>query len=469
MGSGWQDRRGGNFDIYARLVGADGQPQGSELLLENNTQNQFGPKVAFLPGQYLVAWRQHNGGDNYQVLGQRVSSGEALQGSRIDLSGYTYLNHGYFDLTSNGVNEYLAVWDRHYSQGEIRARRILSDGSLTGDEVVVTNTANDQIYPAVAYGAGSGIYLTAWEDHRLGRQLIYGQRLNSSGGLQGSNFSLSRQLLNRQNPDVVAWGSGEPGPAFLAVWEENRAGSDDLYGRWLTGAGEVSGSELALSVTPGDEDNPAVACGQAIGQCLVVWHSDAGGNGDDIYAQRVAGGGLLGGVIALMAAGGHQRYAHLSYNSQAGEWLVVWIDYANSQQITARRVFSDGPAGPANLIAPYANEVDLAYHPSANEYLVAWQRYYTNGEHPFIQRVGPGGQAVGPAQVMTTPGHQAYGLSAGYHPAGGYYLVSWADSYANTLIRAQRVLSSGALVGGVQTLYDYPGDVYQSSTARPGL
>ncbi len=452
----WQDGRGSSFDVYARLVGANGQPLGSELLIEDHGNDQFVPKVAYTPGQYLVAWRHHVDTDTFRVRGQRLTAAGALEGTIFNITGENYGYYGYFDLISNGLDEYLVVWDFENDEGDIRSRRVFTNGTKSA-QVTITNLYNDQIFPVAAYNSGADAYLLAWEDHRLGRQVIYGQRLNTSDGKLGANFSLSRLLASRSEPAVAA-NPANLERAYLAVWVENRDGSDDIYGQWLNGQGGATGAELAISVTEGDADTPVVAFNTASSQYLVVWQSDHGGQGDDIYAQRVDDSGLVGGVITLTAASDNQRYPRVAYNSRAGEWLVAWIDQSASWQVIARRVFSEGTAAAPVQIAPDAEDAPLVYNPDDDEYLVFGQRFDT---YPFLQRVSGSGQPLGLAQEITTPGNQAYDPSISYHQGAGRYLIAWTNS---TAIRAQQVLTDGTLTGSVITLYTDPNS-YESQTA----
>ncbi len=368
----WQDNRNGNYDIYAQVLDSSGQLSGAEISISTNSAAQDIPQVAYISnggsGQYLVIWRQHVSDGTYKPYAQRLNSDGSLLGSSFTIVGNISGSRGYFDLTSNGNDKYLAVWDLDdEGEGDIKARLITSSGSKNSTKGIATDN-NDQKFPAVAYNSSASQYLIAWEDSRIGNGSIYGRLRNSSLGSVSSAAVLSRIQREYHSPAISANPTNSTDQAFFAVWEEDKDGTDDIYGQWLNQNGEATGAKIGIDLSSADEDDPRVAYNTNGQQALVVWHSDQAGN-DDIYAQRLDSNGLRGSALVVSNASGNQRYPEVAANSQDGSWLTVW---AYNGQAYGRLVNSDGTLGTEEIFASNALEVAISYNPTANEYLLAW-------------------------------------------------------------------------------------------------
>lgn len=136
-----------------------------------------------------------------------------------------------------------------------------------------------------------------------------------------------------------------------------------------------------------DEVESAIAYNSQRGEYLVVWYNDRPGN-DDIQAQLVSRNGtLIGGAFYISAgAGAERRYPDVAYNNQLDEYLVVWEhDAGVGPSIYGRRVSATGLVLGSQDINFASNpststnylQPAIAYSTTSDRYLLVFR--YDNG------------------------------------------------------------------------------------------
>lgn len=157
-------------------------------------------------------------------------------------------------------------------------------------------------------------FLVAWEDNRDDATFtkVYGQLINSGGGLYNTNRLISYQNsvkagngTNSDNDDIIK-NSRQTRPVitydsftqrFFVAWQDERnssvsTGNIDLYGQFVNLDGSLSGANYALSTAPSNTLAPAVAYNPLFKQFLAVWKDSRNQSttSSDIYAQRFTPG-----------------------------------------------------------------------------------------------------------------------------------------------------------------------------------
>ena len=159
-----------SIDVYARLYGANGAPQGDEFLVNSDSNPCAHPSVAAgTDGGFMIAW------DAY-------------------------------DLTSPTTNSL-----------DIYARSFTSAGAGSGGTVLRVNTYlyGDQYAPRIS-SLGTN-YLIAWTSLAQdgSREGVYGQFLNANGSEIGGEFQVNTTTISSQmEPAVASDGVSQ----FLVVW-----------------------------------------------------------------------------------------------------------------------------------------------------------------------------------------------------------------------------------------------------------
>lgn len=147
-------------------------------------------------------------------------------------------------------------------------------------------------------------------------------------------------------------------------------------------AGSPVGNSFAIRAEAEQEVDPAVAYNSQWGEYLVVFWNDRPGN-DDIRAERVGQDGrLLGGRWIAAGSGAERRYPDVAYNSQRNEYLITWAEESGGYSfIRTQRFTADlqpQPEGVQTLIAGIIGSYTsinpaVAYAFTADKYLVVWE------------------------------------------------------------------------------------------------
>ena len=252
------------------------------------------------------------------------------------------------------------------------------------------------LWPAVAYNPGTGRFLVAWVDYRVGDSpQVMGRLVNAGGSRIGSadyQINAGGQVEGAQSGVALAYGDGN----FLVTWCDLRKFDTrgvDLYGRILSSAGKGSGNDFRISGSEatGHEGNPAVAWNPAAANFEVVWQASPNTTGDFLTAPyRIRGRQVRPdrtmtsdiAISATLEANSGQWMPSLAYNPTRREFLVAWKTHRYLpdafDRVQARRVNAEtgSPIG-ADILINSSAARGLYLGPSvsygANRYLVVWQ------------------------------------------------------------------------------------------------
>ena len=272
----WHDGRvSGEWHVYGQRVAANGTVVGSEIAIDTTSYYQLWPSVAYQAAtdEWLVVWNSYTGA-TWDVLGQRISSSGALVGGSFAITEEDYPDGRPHVVANPEAGEYLAVWHVHTDEMEysLRARRVLTDGTTLGDEIVLASVDDESPWPRVAFNPDDEEYLVVWQDDRNGNWDVYGQRVSITGTLVGGNFGVTTASGDQVYPRV-AW-DGRSG-RHLVVWETE---DETIEGQQMWGDGTLDGEKSTLAAYGW---SPEVAYGSESGIFLSVYEADS-----CVYAQR---------------------------------------------------------------------------------------------------------------------------------------------------------------------------------------
>jgi hypothetical protein len=210
------------------------------------------------------------------------------------------------------------------------------------------------------------------------------------------------------------------------------------------------------------EREPAIAYNSQRNEYLVVWYNDRPGC-DDVRAQRVSARGTLVGGPFYMAAGcpADRRYPDVTFNSQSGEYLVVWEEEDLSIMGGRSRIMAQRVAGTGGNTGARITVTDdfiynwirnarpaVAYAYTSNKFLVVWSQSFQPSITTDI--VGQVLSAGGPPSGGQLPIYQDSGGQPGREPDLAYnvsrneYLVVWQRRVgSDDDIYARRVTGDG--------------------------
>jgi hypothetical protein len=166
--------------------------------------------------------------------------------------------------------------------------------------------------------------MVGWVDLRGASRDVYGQRVNASGAVQWGGDGAGVCVVGGEQVGVRVCGDGAGGA--LLVWQDQRPGGQgqEIYGQRVNGAGVTQwGDGAPICAAAGDQVGPALAA-DPMGGAVVAWSDGRNAeSGPDIYVQHMS----VGGVAEWTAAG------------------VRVCDAASTQD--AARVIPDGVGGAA--------------------------------------------------------------------------------------------------------------------------
>jgi hypothetical protein len=195
-----------------------------------------------------------------------------------------------------------------------------------GADVRVNTTINGtQTYPAVAALKGGGFVVT-WTSQTtsgVAGNEIYGQRYDSLGVPQGSEFTVHSTSTGSQAlSSVTALADG----GFLVTWQSDQNGSSDIYARRYNASGVTTAPEFLVNAShqAGDQIY-ASAAGLTAGGFVVTWMSPGqAGNGYDIYGQIYSSTGVAqGSELPLFSVSGDQFFPTVAALNNGGFALTL--------------------------------------------------------------------------------------------------------------------------------------------------
>lgn len=240
----------------------------------------------------------------------------------------------------------------------------------------------DQTAPFAAYDSASNRYLLVYRkvevDGWATASYIYGKIINADNTVFKPEFKISS--AEAESP-AVAFDSAAN--KFLVVWADQRNWSGsfyDIYGQFLNPDGTASGGDFPISTGADSQISPAVTYNSIAGNLLVVWSDRRGGTDYDIYGQLAAPGApgyLVGTNFVISSAGEHQSYPVAAHETVNNKYLVAWCDYRREQyDIYGRFLNADGSPAGADFGIALDNREEYPAVAADNvkgRFLVAWQ------------------------------------------------------------------------------------------------
>jgi hypothetical protein len=347
------------YSIQGQRYNSIGVSQGSQFQVNSyTTDNQLNSMVALdSDGDFVVVWQSwgSSSGDTsaYSIQGQRYNSAGTAQGSQFQVNSYT-TDHQVTPVVSlDSDGNFVVVWASNGSSGgdtsgnSIHMQQYNSVGTAQGSQFQVNSyTTGSQNYPSVALDS-NGDFVVVWDSNGSSSSdtssySIQGQRYNSDGTAQGSQFQVNSYTTNRQDIPAVAMDSDGD---FVAVWQSYGSSSGDTSGNSIQGqrynsAGTAQGSQFQVnSYTTLAQRWPAVAL-DSNGDFVVVWQSD-GSSGGDTNTFSIQGQGYNS---AGTSQGSQFQVNSYTTNGQflpavsldsGGDFVIIWDSNGSSSGDTS--------------------------------------------------------------------------------------------------------------------------------------
>lgn len=372
-----------------------GEWQGEAVVVYNATQDE-----------YFVVWQDRRAGGQWDIYGQRVSGAGALVGANIPICVAADEQMWPRVAYNSAGNEYMVVWqERKVGRWGVYGQRVSATGALLGARFAISTSAVRQAQVDIAYNSRQNEYLAIWQF--ITTSSIYGQRLSNTGAYVGSLFPIVTGLSAQWGLARVAY--AEVMDEYLVVWSQRSATQNDIYAQRVSSTGTLSGGRIPITVSAGDQTIAEIAYDGSSNRYLIVWTDARNMNQTslDVYGQLLAGNGeLVGDNLPICTDGSWQQAGGVAYSPAAGHFLVLWEDgrdQATRNDIYSRRVSPSGGLSeilPVKAIATNQQGPQVAWDSSRDRYLVVWQdwRNYATSSHIDIY-----GEIYEPAPPQPTP------------------------------------------------------------------
>lgn len=303
--------------------------------------------------------------------------------------------------------------------------------------------------------ASDGNFLVAWEDGRNGFTGIYLQKITPAGvkawgegGVLVSTLAGNQALAN-----LIEDGQG----GVIVAWQDYRSGSADIYAQHLSAAGaKLWGDDgLPVCTAPAGQFAPELTTDGA-GGAIIVWYDYRSGSGEDIYGQRVDGGGAARwkfNGLPICETAGTQWYPRLA-SDRFGGAIIVWTDGRASSadnNIMAQRVDGSGKLlwdkGGLPICQAEHNQEHPLIMSSDDGAFIAWNDARSGSPAVYLQKIGLDGAAFwkkdGVPVSLSSFSQSSPSLDI---DGGGGVIVAWSDEREEAAaIYAQRLSNIGKI------------------------
>jgi FlgD Ig-like domain len=349
----WQDRRAGNFDIYAQRITDTGFPQWptNGVALCTAAGNQSSPQiVSDGAGGAIVTWYDRRNGTDDNIYVQRISPAGVPMWKTDGVAVCTATDDQTDPrIAPDGLGGAIIAWNDNRStiDYDTYVQRVDGTGAVqyAANGVVACAAAGNQFLTALVPNS-TGAVIAIWYDDRNGTDSdIYAQRVNVLGGISwaAGGVPLCSAAGDQDSPSAVSDGSG----GAIVTWEDLRDGfTYDVYAQRIYAGGTVAwaANGVAVCAATDDQSFPVIAS-DASGGAIVSWHDMRNGVDANIYAQRLNGAGAgqwtANGVALCTAASGQDNPTMVA--DGFGGAIMTWNDARNGNpDVYAQRVNASG-------------------------------------------------------------------------------------------------------------------------------
>ncbi|MEK7774921.1 MAG: T9SS type A sorting domain-containing protein [Candidatus Zixiibacteriota bacterium] len=278
----WVDGRNVTSDVYIQHFDSSAQPIGTEIKVnDDDSSYQFEPAIGIdVAGNAGLVWKDYRN-SNYpfdpDIYLQRFSSAGNRLGGNIDLTNELPDSMKETpDISYSTWGEGVVVWADYRNQNwDIYGQRINASGGLVGTNFKVNDDAGTSSQAAPRVSASSdGWFVVVWYDLRAGNYDIYAQLYDSLAHKVGTNTKINTDAGTARQafPDVATDGRGH----FTVVWVDWRNGvypsNPDIYAAKLDTdmVAVTSNMQLNMDGTSRAQRDPSIAADR-LGNVAIVW------------------------------------------------------------------------------------------------------------------------------------------------------------------------------------------------------
>ena len=417
----WNDKRGGNPDIYAQRIDANGIVQwtANGVAISTVAYDQSYPAiVSDGTGGAIITWLDSRSGIDYDIYAQRIDSNGIVQWTADGVAISTAANYQtYPTIVIDGNGGAIIIWqDMRSGNYDIYAQRINAEGIVqwSVDGVAICIESGSQDNPRVI-SDGSGGAITTWNDHRSSNYDIYAQLINSNGEVQwtANGEEICTTLWEQSFPALVS----DDGGGAIISWEDRRDPPVDIYAQRINANGVVQWATdgVAISALSFEQVSPAIVS-DGSGGAIITWQVNSSGNDYNIYVQRIDSNGTVQWTpngVAICTAGHHQQDPTIISDGSNGV-IITWEDRRSgtnyniyAQSIDASGIVQWAVDGVAISTATFDQIFPTLVNDGSGGAIITWQDYrvaYPDSIDIYAQQVNVNGELGVVTEVAVEPG-----------------------------------------------------------------
>jgi hypothetical protein len=436
----WTRGPSSTCDIYGARV-----TRGGVVIDTNGIPISTAPSIqscanaAFGDGIYLVSWDDRRGGES-DIYAARVQTDGVVmdpQGIPIDISA----GWGSFPaIAFNGITFFVTYSSNLSSVRYIQAKRVMSSGTVI-DTLPITISNNGDIWahnaPVIFDGSQ---HFVVWGNRINDNDDIYGARVSIDGAVIDPNgFNISYSTTCQYG----AW-AGYDGSNYMVIWRERwDDDSADIRGARIAPSGSVLDPRgFSICPRPDYQFYPTLAFdGQ---NYLAIWNEQY-----QVWGARVTPAGVVLDTVGfhVSAAACTCYYPTVAYGDT--NYFAVWST-PFPYSIKGSRVTTDGVSLDSFGIVITSRTYEITYPSIAYDgrnYLVTWAEdsdffYY----YVYCARVNTEGIVIDTVPIRVSTYMRQYGIPFVTFGRSNYLIV-WCNSFLGGQdIYGARVDTSGVVL-----------------------
>lgn len=345
--------------FVAQMIGLRVDAQWSTLPTLNNpictdvTQQQAPRIVNDGSGGAIIAWWDYDVSENdYDIYAQRISSEGILQWSPRGVEICTNSKSQSVPvIISDGKGGAIIAWfDSRTGKNLVYIQKINSSGEVSWQENGVPVAANsdniDQSMPVIASDNRGGAII-CWKDMRYSgfseKSGIYAQRIDSTSTRIWGDGGICVREYGGEVPQIVSDGQGGALIAWTNYIGTYPNGHKDIYVQKIDLNGSIAWQSDGIALCSRIHDQRDVQItGDCSGGAIVVWEDYRNGTYSNLYAQKINAAGVIqweADGIAVAPLDYGQRF-HRIISDGSGGVYAAWQYSFN--KVYAQRISSDG-------------------------------------------------------------------------------------------------------------------------------
>ncbi len=275
----WLDNRDYNFDIYYKRSTSAGASWGPDTRLTTHDSISAYPSMAVQDTILHVVWFDDRD-SSYEIYYKRSLNNGTTWGSDIRLTADDNDTSNFASVAAQGTNVHVVWFDTRDGNSEIYYKRSANNGTdWSVDTRLTTDNAVSQ-FPSIA-AEGSSVHVV-WQDNRDGNREIYYKRSLDGGTTWGQDVRLTNAAQESVYPSIAVRDSN-----VYIVWKDQRDGNEEIYYKCSTDNGTTWRSDTNLTSDAGSSKSSSIAADGP--NVHVIWQDNRDGN-PEIYYKL---GGLM--------------------------------------------------------------------------------------------------------------------------------------------------------------------------------